>query len=101
MHNTFPALVDYWLDEVNIPVLVIKYEDMLTDLSTQLKKMLDFLQVPYSKTQVDCVLKSQLNRFHRKKVSNFDHYTPELRKMVLEELKKLEPILSKYNITYI
>ena len=100
MHETFPTLVRYWLDEVNIPILVIKYEDMLTDLSTQLKKMLNFLQVPYSKTQINCVLNNQLNRFHRKKISNFDHYTPELRKMVLEELKKLEPVLIKYNITY-
>lgn len=100
MNETFPALVRYWLDKVNVSILVIKYEDMLTDLSSQLKKMLNFLQVPYSNAQLDCVLNNQLNRFHRKKVSEFDHYTPELREMAIEEFKKIESLLNKYNITY-
>ena len=100
MGNTFPALVQYWLDKANIPTLVIKYEDMLTDLQTQLKKMLHFLQVPYSKQKIDCVVNDKLNRFQRRKVSNFDHYTPELRKLVIDGLKNVEPILNKHNITY-
>ena len=100
MRETFPALILYWLHEVTIPTLVIKYEDMVTDLQTQLKKMLHFLQVPYSKKQLDCVLSDGLNRFHRRKVYSFDYYTPELRKLVIDGLKKVEPILNKHNVTY-
>lgn len=100
MSDTFPALVHYWLREVNIPTLVIKYEDMLTDLQTQLKKMLHFLRVPYSKKQLDCVLNNGLNHFHRRKVYSFNHYTPELRKLVIDGLKSVEPILIKHNVTY-
>ena len=100
MSGTFPALIHYWLDEVNIPTLVIKYEDMVDDLQTQLKKMLHFLQVTYSKEQIDCVLNNELNRFHRRKVTDFNHYTPELRKLVVDGLKNVEPILNKHNVTY-
>lgn len=100
MRDTFPALVRYWLDEMNIPTLVIKYEDMIDDLHTQLKKMLHFLQVPYSKEQVECVLKYGMSRYHRRKVTGFDHYTPELRKLVVDGLKNVEPILNKHNVTY-
>ena len=100
MSSTFPALIHYWLDEVNILTLVIKYEDMVDDLQTQLKKMLHFLQVPYYKEQLDCVLNNEMRRFHRRKGSDFDHYTPELRKLVVDGLKNVEPILNKHNVTY-
>jgi len=102
MNDFLPALVEYWLDEVNIPKLVIKYEDMLTDLEIQLKKMLHFLQVPYSEQQIKCVLNNPLNQFRRRKtsVSNFNHYSPELRKLVIDGLKSIEPILNKHNVSY-
>ena len=79
MSDTFPALIHYRLGEVNIPTLVLKYEDMLDDLLAQLKKMLHFLNVPCSKKQIDCVVNSELNLFRCRKVFHFDHYTPELR----------------------
>ena len=100
MTDTFPALIHYWLDEANIPALVLKYEDILDDLQAQLKKMLHFLQVPCSEKQIDCVVNNKLNLFHRRKVFHFDHYTPELRKWVIDGLKNVEPILNKHNVTY-
>ena len=99
--NTFTPLIQYWLDKANVPALVIKYEDMLLNLKTQLEKMLHFLQVSYSEKQIDCVLNNELSSFHRRKnSSHVDYYTQELKKLVIDGLKDIEPILNKHNVTY-
>ena len=98
--QAFPDLVRYWLGEVDIPTVVVKYEDMLTDLGAQIKKMLDFLQVTYSKEDIDCVTSSNLNKYRRVHKFNFDPYTPQLRKLVINGLKMVEPILNKHGVSY-
>lgn len=95
----FTKLVHYWLDKANISVLVIKYEDMLTDFATQLRKMLDFLQVSYSDKDIDCVVSSKLDNFHRNRAS-YDHYTPSDRQFVWNSLTSIETLLNKYNLSY-
>jgi len=98
----FVSLVRYWLEEANISVLVIKYEDMVTDLATQLTKMLDFLQVNYSQSDIDCVMDDTLEMFHRKKTmpSEFDPYVPSDKQFILDKFMSIKPILEKYNIYY-
>ena len=98
----FVSLVRYWLEEAQISVLVIKYEDMVTDLSTQLTKMLDFLQVNYSQSDIDCVMDDTLEMFRRKKTvpSEFNPYVPSYKQFVLNKFTSIKPILEKYNIYY-
>ena len=96
----FVSLVRYWLEEANISVLVIKYEDMVTDLATQLTKMLDFLQVNYSQSDIDCVVNSKLDKFHRKKTSAFDPYMPSDRQFVWDSFMTTKSLLNNYNINY-
>ncbi|XP_065891886.1 WSCD family member CG9164-like isoform X2 [Dysidea avara] len=98
----FVSLVRYWLEEAQISVLVIKYEDMVTDLSTQLTKMLDFLQVNYSQSDIDCVMDDTLEMFRRKKTvpSEFNPYVPSYKQFVLDKFTSIKPILEKYNIYY-
>ena len=97
----FTKLVHYWLEEANIPsVLTIKYEDLLSDLPTQLRKMLNFLQVPYSDEDFECVVNNKLEKFHRPKGKPFDHYIPADRRLVLDNLMSVEPVLNKHNISY-
>ena len=97
----FSKLVHYWLGQANISsILVIKYEDMLTDLATQLKKMLDFLKVPYSDKDIECVVRDELESYHRKKGERFDHYIPADRQIVLDNLMSVETLLNKYNVSY-
>jgi len=100
MKQTFPSLIRYWLDEVDIPSVVIKYEDMLTDLASQVKKMLDFLQVSYTKEDIDCVTNGDFNSFLRIHKSDFDPYTPGLKKLVISGMKDVEPILNKHSVSY-
>ena len=97
----FTKLVRYWLEEANLSsVLVIKYEDMLTDLGTELKKMLDFLQVPYSDKDIECVVSNKLESYHRKKGDPFNHYDPADRQVVLDYLQSIETLLNKFNVSY-
>ena len=96
----FVSLVRYWLEEANISVLVIKYEDMVTDLATQLTKMLDFLQVNYSQSDIDCVVNSKLDKFHRKKTSTFNPYMPSDRQFVWDSFMTTKSLLNNYNINY-
>ena len=97
----FKKLLHFWLEQANIPsILVIKYEDMLTDLATQLRKMLDFLQVPYTDKDIDCVANDKLEHHHRKKVKPFEHYIPADRQIVLTTLKSVETLLNKHHVSY-
>ena len=80
--------------------MVIKYEDMLTDLATQLRKMLDFLQVPYTDKDIDCAANNKLEHHHRKKVDSFEHYVPADRQLVLDSLMSVERLLNKYHVSY-
>ena len=97
----FSKLVDYWLKEANISsVLVVKYEDMLTDFAGQLRKMLDFLRAPYSDKDIECVLNNKLESYHRPKGVSFEHYNPADRQLVLGTLMSIEPLLNKYNVSY-
>ena len=97
----FTQVLHFWLEQANIPsVLVIKYEDMLIDFATQLRRMLDFLQVPYTDKDVDCVVNEKLEHHHRKKAKSSDRYIPADRQLVLTNLKSVEPLLNKYNISY-
>ena len=94
-------MVQFWLNKGNISsALVIKYEDMVINFTTQLRKMLDFLQVPYSDKDIDCVASSQLENFHRKKGTSFEHYIPADRQLVLDSLMSVEDLLNKYNVSY-
>ena len=72
---------------------------MLTDFATQLRKMLDFLQVSYTDKDIDCVASNKLDNFHRNR-AGYDHYTPSDRQLVWNSLMSVETLLNKYNVSY-
>ena len=40
---------------MDCPVLVVKYEDLVENTQVELKRMLDFLQVPYKSSELEMV----------------------------------------------
>ena len=49
-------LVLTWVvDAMDRPVLVVKYEDLVENTQVELKRMLDFLQVPYKSSELEMV----------------------------------------------
>ena len=71
------TLVGWLFHNHNHRVLVVKYEDLLTNTDSEVMKMLDFLGYPYSGSTVSGKLKQDYNEFHRRKsnTTSFDHFT--------------------------
>ena len=70
------------VDNHNHSVLVIRYEDLKKDTSVSLRRMLDFLQVPYTEQRLQEVITQGFKEFKRKHSEEFDHYTQEQRELV-------------------
>ena len=70
------------VDNYNHSVLVIRYEDLKKDTSVSLRRMLDFLQVPYTEQRLQEVITQGFKDFKRKHSEEFDHYTREQREFV-------------------
>jgi len=89
------------LDSLKTPILVVKYENLLTDLHTELKRMMEFLKIPYTEEGLQCTIKSTIEGFHRIHSKNVtDPYTPDQRMAVLTEIKLANELLRTYNISY-
>lgn len=87
-----------WLDVKKIPVLVVGYENLINDTYTELKRMLDFTEYPYSKGDVLCAVKSS-GTFHRKHKNDSNVYSPELQQIILNVIKQVDQKLLRYNIS--
>jgi len=92
--------VEKYLNTTKTPTLVVKYENLLTDLQTELKRMMRFMEFPYTKDDLQCISKSTLEGFHRKHKNNTDPYTPEQRKIVYTQIRLANNVLLHYNISY-
>jgi len=86
---------------VNSTTLVVKYENLLTDLHIELKRMMEFLKFAYTEDDLQCTIDSTLEVFHRKHKKNVtDPYTPDQRKLVSAQIKLANNVLRHYNISY-
>ena len=91
------AHVEQFLASMKTSVLVVKYENLLTDLHTELKRMMLFLEFPYTEDDLQCTINSAFEGFHRKHKGNVtDPYTPELRKLVSTQIQLANKILQSY-----
>jgi len=81
---------------------VVKYENLLVDLRTELKKMLDFLGHPYKEADLNCTMYSaSTEAFHRNHSYRvLDKYTQEQKAAVNKQLKIANKILQKYSIEF-
>ena len=87
-----------WLNATKFPVLVVGYENLMINTYTELKRMLDFLEHPYSKDDVLCAVKSG-EAFHRKRKKDIHAFSPELRRIVNSNIKVVNESLLKHNIS--
>lgn len=94
--------VEQWTQTEKFAKLILCYENMISNLSTVIKRMLDFIEHPYTEDDINCVIKSSNDeRFHRKHSMVFDPYTPSQKAYVLKQIKSINYILKQYNISYI
>jgi len=87
--------------QFNLPMLVVKYENLKSNLYMELKRMLDFLEVPYTDQDIECTVNSNIESFHRKHHNKFsDPYSPKQRKSILDKVKEANLILNNYDVNY-
>jgi len=88
--------------EVKLPVLVVKYENLKSNLFMELKRMLDFLEVPYTDQDIECTVNSNAaESFHRKHHDrSFDPYSPQQRQSMHETIKEANVMLNEFGVDY-
>ena len=86
----------------NAAVLVIKYENLKSDLRTELKRMMDFLEYPYTEEDLDCTINSNTNAFHRHHDSSKEkeHFSKQQVDLIYNGIRQVDSILRKYNVSY-
>ena len=86
----------------NATVLVIKYENLKTDLRKELKRMMEYLEYPYTEEDIDCTINSNTNTFHRHHNSSKDkdRFSQQQIDMIYNNIRQVDSILKNYNISY-
>ncbi|CAI7996908.1 hypothetical protein GBAR_LOCUS1991 [Geodia barretti] len=100
-NNSIRGEVNYWtnlikgtLSKTNKPLLIVTYEDIKSNTTREVFRMLDFLNVEYSAEEIIEKFKDdQLTMFKRPKARDFDPYTPPQRDRVRTRLKQLSTSL--------
>ena len=76
------------------PLLRVFYEDLETNVTHQVQRMLDFLHVPYSSAELRQRLESGFQNIHRKKEHSFDPFTEQQRAFLKKTLQHLVNVLT-------
>ena len=80
------------------PVLVIKYEDLKNNTEEEIEKMLDFLQVPYSRSRLREVVTRGYEAYKRPHRDEFDHYTVEQRATIRAAIVRVANSLKEHKV---
>ena len=82
----------------NKPILVVKYEDLKSNKIAVVKRMLDFLKVPYSEDELQKRLAEDYKDFHRPHTaSDFDPFTAEQRITTRNAIQETLDLLQEKN----
>lgn len=71
------TLIGWLVNNHHHRVLVVKYEDLVSNTDSEVMMMLDFLDYPYSLTAISRRLGREYDEFHRRKsnTTTFDRFT--------------------------
>lgn len=97
---TWALLLHTWLSQKEIPVHIVLYENLLSDLRSELVRMLDFLDFQVSNETLDCVIENSTGKFKRTQHLNFDPFTSENKAAVNRFIRQADPLLARHGIKY-
>ena len=93
-------MLNTWLKESHMPVVVIQYENLVVNVTEQVVKMTNFLQVPVTSEALRCISANNQGHFKRNQHLNFDPFNEELKRITNEIVEKGNTILTEYGIHY-
>ena len=77
------AVIDYYFkSERGYRRLCVMYESLKRDLSSEVKRMLDFLHIEYNEMELRNRLQKTFSIFHRSRKREFEHFTHEQKMFV-------------------
>lgn len=87
-YNDYKRCMEHWKTVVNLPMLEVRYEDVVADLEGQARRMLEFLDLPWdegclkfheSKRPVATASKDQVRRpLYKSSMGRWKHYEKHL-----------------------
>jgi len=92
--------VSAWIGHARRPTLVVQYENLQINLDGELRRMLDFLEHPYTEDDIQCTVHSSMDGFHRKHTKQLNPYTPSQTQFLLDKIHLVDNILKENNISY-
>ncbi len=81
------TIFSYVVNNYNHPLLIISFEELQINREAELRRMLDFLKVPYSASTLKRVVQQDYTKYKRKKME-FKHYTREQEEYVMEVIQE-------------
>ncbi|XP_071824617.1 sialate:O-sulfotransferase 2-like isoform X1 [Apostichopus japonicus] len=100
MSRGWLALVDQITDKfTNETVLVVRYQDLKTDLPNQLRRIVEFLGLPLDEKRLNCTIQRTEGNFHRPKHAlSFDPFRKPLKVMVENAIKEAQIKFKTHNL---
>ena len=89
-----------WLKESRVPVHIVQYERLRVNLTQEVAKMLDFLDVPVSDEVIECVSKNGEGHFKRNNHLKFDPFSKKNKQTVNSIIDQGNVILKDYDLQY-
>ncbi|XP_019622376.1 PREDICTED: WSC domain-containing protein 2-like [Branchiostoma belcheri] len=80
-------------------LLIVYYEDLQRDVVGQIRRVLEFLNLPVSQERMYCLEANKDGKFKRHKHIDFDPYTPEMRASINLYIQTVALSLRLYNKT--
>ena len=89
-----------WIVLGDHPLLVVHFEDVQLNMQKEVERMLEFLKVGYTMTDLRLKMQEAKNliAFKRKRADNFDPYAAEQKELINNAIQKVKVFLSQYNM---
>ncbi|XP_065907634.1 WSCD family member CG9164-like [Dysidea avara] len=101
MKNEWLRHITTCLQSAEVPILVVKFENLKSNLFVEVKRMLDFLEVPYTDRDIECTINSNVESFHRQHHDKtFDPYSPQQKQSILDIIREANVILNQFDVNY-
>lgn len=99
MSVSWGLMLQTWLSQSDTLTLVVKYEQLLTNLTSEMSRILDFIEHPISEERLECVSQRE-GHYKRHKHLNFDPFSSENKEAVNRIIQQSRAVAEKHGIHY-
>ena len=93
-------MLGWLLHNMGRPVTSLRYEDLLANPKLELENILKFIHIPYSREQLDLVVKEGYSEYRRPQRAMFEHYTDKQKALVKDVVLKTIRALSHLQLNW-